>query len=92
MDFALFAMLCKMDSNYIFVVKTPFLFHVQISGRQMFEFNPDLVFDDDAEAGDGVLMREENEEEVSYLPLPLGVHDITAGKCESSHKESMSSL
>ena len=35
----------------------------QISGREMFEFNPDLMADDDDAAGDDVYMREDQNED-----------------------------
>lgn len=35
----------------------------QISGREMFEFNPDLVGADDDEAAEGVIERERDSED-----------------------------
>ena len=35
----------------------------QISGREMFEFNPALMADDDDDAGDDVYTREDRDEE-----------------------------
>ena len=35
----------------------------QISGREMFEFNPDLMADDDDAAGDDVYTRDDRDEE-----------------------------
>ena len=34
----------------------------QISGREMFEFNPDLMADDDDAAGDDVYTRDDRDE------------------------------
>lgn len=44
----------------------------QISGREMFEFNPDLMTgDDDDAAGDIVYERDEDDsEEVRFIPRP----------------------
>ena len=50
-------------------------YHPQISGREMFEFNPEMVEEDDLEATDEVVYRRddsEEDEEVSdmrYLPF-----------------------
>ncbi|XP_067686276.1 zinc finger CCCH domain-containing protein 15-like [Haliotis asinina] len=52
-----------------------------ISGRQMFEFNPDLVNEDDDDAGDGVLIRENNEEE------EVPVVDLDDGNVTAMAKE-----
>lgn len=39
----------------------------QISGREMFEFNPDLVGEDDDEATEGVIERErDSDDEVKH--------------------------
>lgn len=39
----------------------------QISGREMFEFNPDLVGEDDDEAAEGVIERErDSDDEVKH--------------------------
>jgi hypothetical protein len=45
----------------------------QISGREMFEFNPDLVGEDDDEATDGVIERETySDDEVCHIIYSLG--------------------
>jgi len=41
--------------------------YFQISGREMFEFNPDLVAGDDDEAGDDVYERETDNDEMEAL-------------------------
>lgn len=43
-----------------------FTFFLQISGREMFEFNPDLVQDDDDEAGDDAYEREEDDDDDGF--------------------------
>lgn len=52
---------------------------VGISGRQMFEFNPDLIREDDDEAGDDVIEREdeEDEEEESTNVVDINLESLT---------------
>ena len=50
-----------------------FLFVAQISGRELFEFNPDLVQDDDDEAEAVTITRGSDDEEEDEVPI----HDIT---------------
>ena len=49
------------------------LFATQISGRELFEFNPDLVQDDDDEAEAVTITRGSDDEEEDEVPI----HDIT---------------
>lgn len=50
----------------------------QISGREMFEFNPDLVGEDDDEAAEGVIERErDSDDEVKYRESGLNGHIYT---------------
>lgn len=50
----------------------------QISGREMFEFNPDLVGEDDDEAAEGVIERErDSDDEVKDREWGLNGHIYT---------------